>query len=105
MPRRSTGGLRYSSAAARQYRAQLKHYATTSPGLELLFAAAIQQAEMLAFGNPEGFARVFDDDDLRAIVVRRFPFKLFYVVRGDFVVIVRVTHTARSIGALSRGRS
>ena len=105
MPRRSAGGLRYSSAAAREYLTQFKHYATTAPGLELLFVAAIRQAEALAIGNPEGFARAVDDEDLRVIVVRRFPFKLFYVVRGDVVVIAKLAHTSRSLEMQSKRRN
>ena len=94
MPRRPAGGLRYSSAAVRDFRAQLEHYAATSPGLELDFAQAIRQAETLAVGNPEGFARVFDDADLRVIVIRRFPYRLIYRFRNDVVVIVAIAHTA-----------
>ena len=76
MPRRSADGLRYSSAAVREFRAQLEHYAGISAGLELDFADAIRQAETLAISNPEGFACIFDDASLRVIVIRRFPYRL-----------------------------
>ena len=104
MPRRPADGLRYSSAAAKELRAQLEHYASTSPGLDLIFVNAIRQAEALAIGNPEGFARVDDDADLRVIVVRRFPFRMFYVLRGNFVVVAALAHTSRSIDALLQRR-
>ena len=94
MPRRSIGGLRYSSAAVRELRAQVEHYAATSPGVELAFAEAIRHAEDLAVGNPQGFARVFDDADLRVIVIRRFPYRLIYRLHGDSVVVVAIAHTA-----------
>ncbi len=100
MPRRPADGLRYSSAAARELRAQLEHYAKTSPGLDLVFVEAVRQAEALAIGNPKGFARVDDDADLRVIVIRRFPFRMFYVVRGNFVVVAALAHTSRSSEAL-----
>ena len=101
MPRRSACGLRYSSAAVRDLRAQLEHYAVTSPGLELNFVQAIRHAETLAIGSPEGFARIFDDADLRVIVIRRFPFRLIYRLRDDIVVIVAIAHTAMRPGRLA----
>ena len=104
MPRRSAGGLRYSSAAVRDLRTQLEHYAATSPGLELSFVQAIRQAEALAVGNPEGFARVFDDADLRVIVIRRFPYRLIYRFQDDDVVIIAIAHTAMHPSRLA-GRS
>ncbi len=59
---------------------------------------------MLAIGNPEGFARLVDDSDLRVIVVRDFPFKLLYVVRGNFVVVARLAHTAQWTNVPSKRR-
>lgn len=94
MPRRSADGLRYSSAAVRELRAQLEHYAGISPGLELDFAHAVRQAEALAVGNPEGFARVRDDADLRVIVIRRFPYRMIYTSHGGAVLVVAIAHTA-----------
>ena len=94
MPRRSAGGLRYSSAAVRELRAQLEHYAAISPGVKFDFADAIRQAETLAINNPTGFASVLDDADLRVIVIRRFPYRLIYRLQADTVVIVAIAHTA-----------
>jgi len=104
MPRRSVDGLRYSSAAVRALRAQLEHYAKATPGTEFLFVEAVRQAEALALGNPEGFARVRWNTELRSIGVRRFPFRLFYVLRGRFVVVAAIVHTSRSIEALLKHR-
>ncbi len=70
------------------------------PAPDLLFAGAIRRAEWLALGNPEGFARIADDVDIRAIVVRRFPHRLLYVIRGDDLVVVAVAHTSRSFERL-----
>ena len=98
MPRRSADGLRYSSAAVRELRSQLSHYAETSPGLALSFADAVHRAEALAVSNPEGFARVFDDADLRVIVIRRFPYRLIYRVIDRDVVVVAIAHTAMHPG-------
>ena len=42
--------------------------------------------------------------DESELVVRRFPFRLLYVIRGDFVVVAAVAHTSRSIETLLRRR-
>lgn len=86
-------------SAARDYLAQLKHYAKAGRGLDGRFEDAIRRAESLAIRNPNGFARMFADADLRVIVVRQFPFRLLYAVRGDFILIVALAHTARPIEA------
>jgi len=104
MPHRAIGGLRYSTTAAREFLVQLQHCAKAGRGLELRFEDAVRQAELSAIRNPNGFARVFDDADLRVIVVRGFPFRLLYAARGDFVLVVALAHTARPLEAFLKRR-
>ena len=104
MTRRAAGGVRYLAAAAQDYKAQLRYYAAAMPGLESTFAKAVERTERLAIGNPTGFARIRDTDGARAVVVRRFPFRMIYVIRGDVIVVVALAHTSRSFEALLKRR-
>jgi plasmid stabilization system protein ParE len=45
--------------------------------------------------HPRSGARVIDRLGVRAVLVRRYPYKIFYRVRGDIVEILHIRHTAR----------
>jgi plasmid stabilization system protein ParE len=45
--------------------------------------------------HPESAPRVIDRPGVRAVLVRRYPYKIFYRVRGDVVEILHIRHTAR----------
>lgn len=87
--------VRYLPLAAVDLRLQVDYYKGKAPGLDKLFRTSIQQAERLILSNPGGFARIGNDTDIRAVVVRRFPFRLLYALRGDWALVVAVAHTAR----------
>lgn len=97
MPRRSARRLRYFAAAARDYEAQLAYYAAAAPRLEMAFAMAIKTAESLIHASPQGFAKLGGASEIRVVVVRGFPFRLLYLVRGNDVFVVAVAHTSRAI--------
>lgn len=92
---RPLAAVRYLLPAAVEYRAQWIQYQTARPGLEESFADAVQAAERLARGNPYGFAVVNARKAMRAIVIRRFPYRLLYAVQDETVIIVGIAHTAR----------
>jgi hypothetical protein len=62
------------------------------------FAASLRDAERLAQANPTGFREIATSSGIRAIVIRRFPFRLLYALRGDSILIVALAHTARKPG-------
>ncbi len=62
--------------------------------------ASLRDAERLAQSNPTGFREVAPSSGIRAIVIRRFPFRLLYALRGDSILIVAVAHAARKPGRL-----
>jgi len=64
--------------------------------LEESFADAIHTAERLARRNPGGFALVNARTGLRAIVVRRFPFRLLHAVEDGIAMVVAIAPTARA---------
>ncbi len=86
--------LRYLPEADSEYLQQVEHYDEQAPGLGRLFVHAIQDAERLVQSNPTGLPLVHGTEDLRCVVVRKFPFRLIYALRG-FILIVAVAHTAR----------
>ena len=87
--------VEYVLAAARDVREQSGYYSAKAPGLEKRFIAALTECERFVVSNPEGLPRIDDSTDIRSAVLRRFPFRLLYVVRGDVVLVLAVAHTAR----------
>ncbi len=47
---------------------------------------------------PDAFAKWPDDARYRRIVVRRFPYLVFFEVRGETVEVVAVAHASREPG-------
>jgi toxin ParE1/3/4 len=44
---------------------------------------------------PESAPRIAQRSDVRAVTVVRYPFRIFYRVRGDTVDILHIRHTSR----------
>jgi hypothetical protein len=93
--------VRILSSAAEDIRRQSDWYAVQSPELKQRFLASVRAAIALARSNPDGFARIDQDSDIRIVVLRKFPFRLLDASRGEKVVVIAVAHTAREPG---RGR-
>jgi plasmid stabilization system protein ParE len=62
-------------------------------------AAAIAERLERVIGRlalqPQSAPRVVDRPGVRAVLVRRYPYKIFYRVRGDVVEVLHIRHTAR----------
>jgi toxin ParE1/3/4 len=46
-------------------------------------------------GTPEAAPRVAQRSQVRAVAVIRYPFRIFYRVRGDTLQILHIRHTSR----------
>ncbi len=68
-------------------------YESQRPGLGDEFLLEIHAAIILLEKDPK--RRPFYYKDFRRILTRRFPYKLFYRVEGDRVVVFRVLHAKR----------
>lgn len=68
-------------------------YEAHAAGLGLEFARAFEAALQSASRQPEGFAEV--DEGCRRVVLRRFPYSLYYRVAGDELLVVAVFHHRR----------
>lgn len=64
-------------------------------GLGFEFLSEIRSAISRAVERPFSHARMRLSPDVRRVLIRRFPYRVFYLVRSDAIVIFAVTHTAR----------
>lgn len=85
----------YSLRASNAVLEHVRYYETRLPNLGRSFLTSLRAAERLAQSNPTGFREVVKSSGIRAIVIRRFPFRLLYALRGDSILIVAVAHTAQ----------
>ncbi len=73
-------------------------YEARADGLGMEFARAFEAALLSALRRPDGFHVV--EDDLRRVLLRRFPYTLFYRVRGEEFLVVAVFHHRRDPGVV-----
>ena len=77
-------------------------YEARAPGLGQEFARAFEAAVQSACRQPAGFAQV--EDGCRRVVLRRFPYSLYYRATGDVLVVMAIFHHRRPPSArLGRG--
>jgi toxin ParE1/3/4 len=86
--------LKFSARAVREVGAAYEWYEAQSPGLglefELAFELQLKRLEQVPLLYPEVVAGV------RRTLLPRFPYGVFYVVRGDLVHILAVIHHSRN---------
>jgi toxin ParE1/3/4 len=70
-------------------------YETREPGLGLDLISEVHSAIARASKNPESFTRVRRNPIVRRVLTRRFPFRIFFVVRSDAIVVFAVLHAAQ----------
>ena len=70
-------------------------YEDREPGLahELLFE--IRTAINRALTNPEAFTRLRERPRVHRVLVRRFPYRLFYILNQDTLIVFAVLHLVR----------
>ena len=78
-------------------RADLQHaydwYEERCAGLGDEFLAAIAEALLRLEANPEGFPVYYRG--FRRVLTRRFPYKLFFRIEGDAIIVFRILHGAQ----------
>jgi toxin ParE1/3/4 len=87
---------RFIAAAREEFLAEVAYYSGTQPDLGRRFAEAVQQSTVRALAFPLAGSRSFVDT--RFVVVRGFPFSIFYRPEQDGIVIFAVAHHARKPG-------
>lgn len=62
-------------------------------GLELL--SEVHSAITRALRNPQSFTRLRRSPEVRRALTRGFPYRIFFIVRPDAVVVFSILHAAR----------
>lgn len=70
-------------------------YEDRQPGLGLEFVAEIRAATHHALGWPLAHRLMRRRPQVRRVLAERFPYRVFYIVREDVVVVFAVIHAAR----------
>ena len=93
--------LVYRPEAAADVRAAFEWYEQQREGLGSEFLAELARAERTVQTNPLAFRIV--RRDARRLMLRRFPYQLFYRVVTDVIVVVACFHGRRSPKRLENG--
>src|ERR1051325_9148191 len=70
-------------------------YESRESGLGLELILEVHSAIGRALKNPESFTRVRRNPTVRRVLTRRFPYRIFFIVRQDALVVFAVLHPAR----------
>ena len=70
-------------------------YDRREPGLGLELISEVHSAIRRALKNPESFTLVRRTPLVRRVLTRRFPYRIFFIVRPDAIVVFAVLHAAR----------
>jgi plasmid stabilization system protein ParE len=80
--------------AEKEFDASIAYYENEREGLGREFRAAIDQYFQRIADNPEWFPKI-RGEVRRAVVLRRFPFVIHFLIEPGRIVILSVFHTSR----------
>ena len=81
--------------AEQEFDDSIAYYEAERVGLGQEFRAAIEQYFQRIADNPEWFPKV-RGEVRRAVVLRRFPFVIHFLIEAERIVILSVFHTSRA---------
>lgn len=70
-------------------------YEAREAGLGLDLIHEIRAAMRRALENPLLCLRLRQQPEVRRVLARRFPYRIFFVVRNDAIVVFAIIHAAR----------
>ena len=70
-------------------------YDGREPGLGLEFTHEVGAAIQRALNNPELHLQLREIPEIHRILTRRFPYRVFFILRPDAMVVFAVLHAAR----------
>jgi len=94
--------LKFSTRALRETGKAQEWYELQSPGLGEEFIAAMELQLKRLMQSPLLYAEVVPG--VRRALLPRFPYGLFYVLRGELVHVLAVLHDARSSSRWPKNR-
>jgi toxin ParE1/3/4 len=77
-------------------------YEEREAGLGLQLTTEIRSAILRAIENPFLHLLLRQRPEVRRILARRFPYRIFFIVRDDAIVVFAVIHAARHDRAWKR---
>jgi toxin ParE1/3/4 len=80
--------------AEKEFGNSIAYYEGERKGLGQEFRAIIEQYFQRIADNPEWFPKV-RNEVRRAVVIRRFPFAIHFLIEPERIVILSVFHTSR----------
>ena|SRR5215216_6136570 len=70
-------------------------YDSREPGLGLELISEVESATSRALKSPDSFRRVRRNPEVRRVLTRRFPYRVFFIVQPNAIVVFAVLHAAR----------
>ncbi len=70
-------------------------YESRESGLGLELLLDVQSSIHRALSDPEAFLRIRKNPEIRRILTRRFPYRVFFILRPDALIVFAVLHAAR----------
>ena len=89
--------------AEKEFDDSIAYYETEREGLGQEFRAIIEQYFQCIADNPEWFPKI-RGEVRRAVVLRRFPFVIHFLIEAERIVILSVFHTSRKPEQLKHRR-
>ena len=71
-------------------------YEQRKRGLGNEVMSEIRSAIKRALVNPQAFLRIRDSPRVQRVLVRRFPYRIFYILRAATLIVFAVIHAARN---------
>jgi len=70
-------------------------YEGRAPGMGLEVTAELHAAVERALANPLAYLLLRKHPQVRRVLTRRFPYRIFFIVRSDALIVFAVLHAAR----------
>jgi toxin ParE1/3/4 len=86
--------VRWAATALAEVQEILRYIASNNPTAASAAANEIEATVDRISGFPE-FARIVFQGDVRAVMIGRFGYRLFYAIRDNELIIRNVRHTRR----------
>jgi plasmid stabilization system protein ParE len=89
--------LVFRRQARQEFDAAGDWYERERPGLGQAFLAEVERVLQSIVSNPDTFPEVLEG--IRKAVIKRFPYCLYFRIRGEVVVVLAVFHSVRNPAA------
>jgi plasmid stabilization system protein ParE len=89
--------------AEKEFDDSIAYYESQREGLGLEFRVTIEQYFQRISDNPEWFPKI-RGEVRRAVILRRFPFVIHFLIEPERIVILSVFHTSRELEQLKYRR-